>query len=71
MKKEKLDITLSVIGGYKIQQAHLAKWEKVLKPDVMAELREYAEKDNDFAKTGYDICRGNDLLAFVLNYSTK
>lgn len=58
---------LSVVGGITYQEQHLAQWKSVLKPEVYERLEAIATKDNDKAKTGYDIVRGQDLDTIVHN----
>lgn len=62
---------LSVEEGIKFQTDCLNGWEKVLKPEVFFELLAYAKSDNDKAKSGYDIKRGDDLTYFVKCYMDK
>lgn len=60
--------TLTVNEGIKIQNEQLKGWKKVLIPECYESLEEYAKRNNDKAKTGYDICRGSNLSVYVNNY---
>ena len=55
--------------GIAIQTVQLNKWKKVLKPEVFEKLKAFAVKNNDNARNGFDITRGDDLNNFIVNYS--
>ncbi len=57
--------TLNVEVGIKIQTEQLADLKTVLKKKVFKALVKFATKDNDKAKDGFDIVRGDDLFHFV------
>lgn len=59
---------LSIEEGIKIQDEHLADWELKLNKKVYDALLKYAKKDNEKAKTGFDIVRGQSLATFVQNF---
>lgn len=61
----------SVEDGIKIQRAQLNHWKSVLKEHVYNELERFATKNNHMAKTGYEICRGSEMDAFVHNYKNN
>jgi hypothetical protein len=61
----------SVEDGIKIQRTQLNHWRSVLKEHVYNELERFATKNNHMVKTGYEICRGNDLSVFVQNYKNN
>jgi hypothetical protein len=61
----------TVQHGIAYQEKDLAQWEKILKPEVYAELFEWVIRNNATAKTGYDVCRGNQFLDFILNYHNR
>ncbi len=54
--------------GINIQTEHLRLWKAVLKFEVYEALEEYAKRNNNEAKTGYDICRGTSLDCYINNY---
>ena len=56
-------------AGIEVQTEQLNKWKTVLKPEVFVELQKFAVKDNDKAKTGYDVVRGVNLDGWVKTYS--
>jgi hypothetical protein len=58
----------TVQDGITIQTNQLNKWKTILIPEVYEALEEYAKRNNDKAKTGYDICRGGDLDNYIGNY---
>lgn len=56
-----------VAEGIEVQQAHLALWAQVLKPEVMERLRLRVERDNCRAVTGWDVCRGDAIYEILAN----
>lgn len=60
--------SFTVAEAIKIQQDDLAKWERVLKPEVAAEMRRHAEADNDKTTNPHRIIRGSDLSNYVQNF---
>jgi len=58
----------TVEDGIKIQAEQLSHWKKILIPEVYAALEEYATRDNNKAKKGYEVCRGVRLDSYIGNY---
>ena len=58
----------TVEDGIEVQNQHLSKWKTVLITEAYDALEEYAKRNNDKAKDGYDICRGVSLDGYVNNY---
>lgn len=63
--------TLSIEEGIQVQVEQLKEWETKLIPEVYEALKDFSISKNNEAKTGNDICRGNDLTIFVLNYKVE
>lgn len=61
----------TVEQGIAVQREHLAEWKTILKSKVYKALEQYATENNDEARDGYDIRRGNTLDNFVSNYAAK
>lgn len=59
---------LSVEDGIKIQDENLADWKLKLNKEVYDALFKYAKKDNEKARSGFDIARGQTLTTFVQNF---
>lgn len=59
---------MTIDCGIEIQTMQLAKWKEILKDEVYNDLVTYGTRNNSIAKSGYDICRGCDLTAFVDNW---
>lgn len=49
------------------QQEHLKQWELVLKPEVFAKLKAWAEETNETEENPYEIRRGCTLNSWVVN----
>ena len=60
--------TFTVEEGLKIQAEHLTQWKTILISEVYEALEEYTKRNNNKAKTGYDVCRGSDLDFYINNY---
>jgi len=58
----------TVEDGIAIQASQLANWKTILIPEAYEALEEYAQRNNDKAKDGFDICRGGDLTNYISNY---
>jgi hypothetical protein len=50
------------------QQAHLKQWQSVLKPEVFAKLKAWAEAANDGEHDPYYIRRGQSLTEYIQNH---
>lgn len=50
-----------------IQEEHLQKWEKILKPEVATKLRILVLAQNAGVTNPYDVCRGTDIDQYVHN----
>jgi hypothetical protein len=59
----------SIQNALVFQKQDLARWERVLKPEVYEKIRLMTTAQNHLAQTGYDICRGDSITYFVLNYN--
>ena len=60
--------TFTIEDGIEIQTQHLSQWKTILINEAYEALEEYAKRNNDKAKTGYDICRGSELNNYISNY---
>lgn len=54
-----------VAAGLQLQIEHLTQWSKVLNANAFHQLYQQATKDNHKARTGFDICRGDQLREIV------
>ena len=54
--------------GLEIQAKQLEEWKSVLVPEVYNALHEYATRNNNIAKSGWDVCRGTGLNNYIANY---
>lgn len=63
---EKKEFTIE--DGIKIQTSHLADWKTVLIAEAYEALEEYATRNNEAARSGYNICRGTELSNYISNY---
>lgn len=64
---EKQEFTVE--DGITIQTEQLERWKAVLLPEVYTALEEYTTRDNNKAKSGYDICRGTDITTYISSYT--
>jgi hypothetical protein len=62
-----MENTFTVADGIATQTAQLKQWKSILKYDVYEKIEKQATANNHKAKTGYDICRGCDILNLVMN----
>jgi hypothetical protein len=54
--------------GIEVQTRQLDLWKTILIPEVYEALEEYTKRNNNEAKSGYDIKRGTTLDFYVSNY---
>lgn len=60
---------MSMATALDIQSDHLNKWQSVLKPEVMAKLRDYVIASNRGVTDPYEIVRGSQIDSLVMNAS--
>lgn len=64
----KTDLEFTVADGLKVQSEHLARWAKLLKPEIYAKVAEEAARQNQRRMdSGLDVWRGTDINQFVMN----
>jgi hypothetical protein len=63
------DSKFTVEHGLEIQQMQMAKWKRLLKPEVYAELEARVKDENECGHpaTGFDVFMGNDIDILLLN----
>lgn len=59
------DAPFSTGAGIAVQQRQLAQWSRVLNAETFLQLFREATKNNDKARSGFDVCRGDSLDAIV------
>jgi hypothetical protein len=57
----------SVAAGISLQQQQLSQWASVLTADAFHKLYQLVTKDNDKAKSGYDVVRGQSIDTILHN----
>lgn len=57
----------TIANGISVQTRSLNMWKALLKPEVYQQVEEWALAENNKAKTGYDIKRGQDIDTYILN----
>jgi len=58
----------NVAEAIEIQTRQLKKWKSKLLPHVYQALESAAHTNNEFADSGYEIFRGDDMCTFIENY---
>jgi hypothetical protein len=71
IKKDKMrnymrDFTLA--EGIDVQTRQLKDWERLLKPEVFADLKAQCEEMNKTATDGDSVFRGSDMNNYIANY---
>lgn len=68
MKNGKDTGSFTLEDGIAVQTEQLKHWEKVLKPDVYADLKAHCLGKNKTATDGFSVFRGSDMDNYVANY---
>lgn len=67
----KTEERFTIDTAIRYQQDHLTEWERVLKPELAAKLRQWAEATNGTETNPDMIRRGDDLTRYVYSAMGK